>query len=132
MKSTLATVLTLGALGAAGLSLAPAAAASGGGGHGVRTSGSCSAGAHWTLKAKHDDGVIEVEGQVDSNRAGQNWRWSITDNGHRVKLGPARTAGASGSFSIERRIADRAGTDRIVFRAKRPATGQLCQGVVSL
>ena len=131
MKTIITTVLALGALGAAGLSLAPAATASGG--HpSVRTSGTCSAGAHWTVKAKHDDGVIEVEGEVDANAAGQAWRWSITDNGHRMALGPATTRGASGSFSIEKRIADRAGTDRIVFRATRAATGQLCQGVVRL
>lgn len=34
-----------------------------------------------TLKAKRDDGRIEVELGVDSNRAGQTWATRVTDNG---------------------------------------------------
>ena len=47
-----------------GLVLAPAASASGGG-TAVRSSGSCSSAGTWHLSAKHDDGRIEVEGEVD-------------------------------------------------------------------
>jgi hypothetical protein len=39
--------------------------------------GGCSGSAVWKLKAKPDDGRLEVEGEVDSNRAGQMWRWRI-------------------------------------------------------
>ena len=124
LTTCLATALGLG------LVLAPSAVASGGGG--VRAAGSCSSGATWTLKAKHDAGVIEVEGQVDSNHAGQSWKWSISDNGTVVRSGSATTTAPSGSFSVTRRIGNRAGVDHVVFRANRPATGQTCRGAVSV
>ena len=38
--------------------------ASGGGG-GVSSSGACTGGGHFQLKAKHDDGAIEMEYQVE-------------------------------------------------------------------
>ena len=124
VTATLSTALGLG------LVLAPAAAASGGGG--VQSSGTCSAHASWKLKAKHDDGRIEVEGQIDSNRAGQSWRWSIRDNGTLVRHGSATTTAPSGSFSVNRLIGNRAGTDHVVFRATRPATGVTCRGTVAV
>ena len=124
LTTCLATALGLG------LVLAPSASASGGGG--VRANGSCSSGATWSVKAKHDAGVIEVEGQVDSNHAGQAWNWSISDNGAVVRRGSATTTAPSGSFSVTRRIGNRAGADHVVFRANRPATGQTCRGTVSV
>ena len=125
LTTALATALGLG------LALAPSASASGGGA-GVRTAGSCSSGATWTLKAKHDDRLIQVEGEADTNRAGQAWNWSISDNGTVVRHGSATTRAPSGSFSVTRRIGNRAGADRVVFRATRPATGQTCRGAVTV
>ncbi len=123
---TAAVAITLGA----GLVLAPSASASGG--NAVRAAGSCSAGATWHVKAKHDNSRIEVEGQVDSNRAGQAWKWTISDNGSVVRSGSATTTARSGSFSVVRRIGDRTGTDHVVFRAIRPSSGQTCVGAVDV
>src|SRR5262245_44545404 len=92
--------------------------------------GSCSGSANWELQAKHDEGRMQVEGEVDANHNGQTWRWQIRHNGSVSARGSATTAGRSGSFSVERRVVDLSGTDRIVFRAVRPATGQVCRGVV--
>lgn len=94
----------------------------------IRT-GSCSGSADWKLKVKTDDGRLEVEGEVDSNRRGQEWRWAIVHNGSVSARGRAVTRGASGSFSIERRIVNLRGTDRVVFRAVRGS--QVCRGVVN-
>jgi hypothetical protein len=80
----------------------------------VERSGSCSAGARWDLKVKSDDGRLEVEGEVDSNQSGQTWRWRFRHNG---------------SFSVERRLVDLQGTDKIVFRARHD--GETCRGVVN-
>ncbi len=96
----------------------------------VRASGSCSARADWKLKAKADDGRLEVEFEVDSNRARQLWSWSMRDNGVRVAYGTARTTAPSGSFSVERRIRDRAGRDVITAYARHAATGQTCRARV--
>ncbi|HUR76253.1 MAG TPA: hypothetical protein VMZ00_18355 [Sporichthya sp.] len=120
----LAPLVLLSGLAAAG----PAAAK--GGGDVVRASGNCSGSADWKLKAKHDDGRIEVELEVDSNRAGQRWSWKLTDNGTKVASGQKTTAGRSGSFSIERRIGDRSGTDTIRLRAVRGS--QVCVGSLKI
>jgi hypothetical protein len=94
----------------------------------VRRTGACSGSADWKLKAKHDDGRIEVEWEVDSNRSGQTWRVRVFDNGARVVATRATTHDPSGSFSVERKITDRAGSDRIVARSRHLATGQVCRG----
>jgi hypothetical protein len=109
----------------------PAAPATAGGGDDDRVieRGSCSGTADWKLKVKTDDGRLEVEGEVDSNTSGQTWAWKIKDNGTVAAKGTATTAGASGSFSVERKIADASGTDRVVFKASY--AGQKCRGVIS-
>jgi hypothetical protein len=101
-------------------------------GDGVVRSGSCSSGAAWKLKAKPDNGRIEVEAEVDSNRVGQTWRWRLRHNGSLSARGTATTSGPSGSFSVTRRMANLAGTDTIRLRATRPATGEVCVGTVRL
>ena len=103
--------------------------ASGGGG-GVSSSGACTNGGHFELKAKHDNGSIEMEYQVDSNRAGQVWAVRITDNGKVVVSWNATTAGPSGSFTIRKVIADRPGMDKI--RARATFQNHPCGGAVSL
>src|SRR5690242_10323382 len=130
-RTTLATI-AVAALALPVAFVAPASASHGGGGNDVRTSGGCSGSAHWKLKAKPDNGRIEVEGEVDSNRAGQVWRWRIKHNGSVSAKGKATTGGASGSFTVHRRMTNLAGTDHFVFRAVRSATGEVCRGRVSL
>jgi hypothetical protein len=122
LVATLAT--TLGLVGASGVAHA--------GDREVIQRGDCSGSAVWKLKAKPDDGRLEVEGEVDSNRNGQSWNWQILHNGQVVQRGTAQTAGPSGSFSIERRVADAAGVDRIGWRAVNPASGQTCLGNVRI
>jgi hypothetical protein len=76
------------------------------------------------VKAKADDGRLEVEGEVDTNRRGQTWSWQMRRDGNVAARGTSTTAGRSGSFSVERKISNPAGRDRIVFRAVRG--GQVC------
>ena len=42
------------------------------------------------------------------------------------------TQAPSGSFSVERRIADMAGSDHIVARARNLASGQVCMGSLTI
>jgi hypothetical protein len=127
---TLLAALTLAALALA-LTTAPAVASHGGGGE-VRSRGGCDGPAVWKLKVKPEDGRIELEAEVDSNRSGQVWRWRIKHNGSISAKGSSATSGASGSFSVNRRMADLAGTDHFTFRAERRATGAVCRGTISL
>lgn len=133
------TARTLGSAGAAllvacaVLGAAPAAEARGGGDRvEVRRSGSCSAGAHWTLKSKQDDGALETELEVDSNRAGQRWSVVLRDNGDRVVATRRTTLRPSGSFSLERHHADRAGSDHVVAVARDLRSGQRCVASLTL
>jgi len=116
-----ATALTVG-LGVA--SVAPAVASD----DEVIKRGGCSGRADWKLKAKSDDGRIEVEGEVDSFRRGQQWRWRIRHDGHVSASGTATTTGPSGSFDVERRLTNAPGVDRIGWRARNVASGQTCRG----
>ena len=95
----------------------------------VIVTGRCSSGADWKLKVKTDDGRLEVEGEIDSNVAGQRWRWTLRHNGSVSDRGVATTTARSGSFEVERKVVDLAGTDALVFRAVRD--GQVCRGVVN-
>jgi hypothetical protein len=126
-----AAAMTVGLAAPPLVASAPAFASGGnGGGHGVSSSGACTNGGHFKLKAKHDDGKIEMEYEVDTNHAGQVWAVRITDNGAVVVKRHATTAGRSGSFTIRKRIADRAGQDKI--RAHATFRNHTCRGAVTL
>ena len=95
----------------------------------IRSGGCDNSAATWKLKAKSDDGKIEVEFQVDSNKVGQTWSVRMGDDGNRFYTGTKTTAGASGSFTVVRRISNRAGTDSIRARATRGTA--VCAGALN-
>jgi hypothetical protein len=103
----------------------------GGGGNDDRVikTGDCTDGTNWKLKVKTDDGRLEVEGEVDSNQSGQSWNWKIKDNGSVAAMGTDTTSGRSGSFSVERKISNKPGTDTVVFRATH--SGEVCTGTIA-
>lgn len=129
LKGT-AAALTVTATAFTGMALIAPAAHASGGSPGVQASGACSGSAHWKLKAKPDDGKIQVEFEVDSNVNGQNWAVRISDNGTSVFKGTRTTKAPSGSFTVSRRIGNRAGSDTIRARATHGA--QTCTGSVTL
>ena len=90
-------------------------------------SGDCTGGSDWKLKAKPDDGRLEVEFEVDQNKNGVRWHVVLKRNGNRVREANRTTQAPSGSFSYEKRIADPAGTDKIVGVATRD-NGERCRG----
>ncbi len=116
---------------AASVALAPAAHASGGGG-GVEVNGKCTGSGDSTLKAKSDNGRLEVEFQVDSNRVGQKWAVRLSDNGAQFFAGTRTTMAPSGSFEVRTFTANRAGADRIVARATNSATGEVCRATLTI
>ena len=90
-----------------------------------RATGRCTADSSAKLKVKRDDGKLETEFEVDQNRNGVRWTVRIRRNGKSVVRTSATTKAPSGSFSVERRIGDPAGSDRITARATSP-TGEVC------
>jgi hypothetical protein len=93
--------------------------------------GSCRGRTDWKVKASPEDGRIEVEGEVDSNRTGQRWRWRLLHNGSLSDRGTKATRGRSGSFEVRRVVVDLRGTDKLVFRARNRGSGEICRGVVN-
>jgi hypothetical protein len=85
----------------------------------VKAHGTCTNGATWKLKAKHDDARIQWEFEVDTNRAGQVWSVRVTDRGTTVFAGKRTTVAPSGSFSVERRTSNRSGADVVRATATR-------------
>jgi hypothetical protein len=93
--------------------------------------GNCSRSTDWKLKASPENGRIEVEGEIDSNRRGQEWRWRLLHNGSLSGRGVKTTKGTSGSFEVRRVVVDLRGTDYLVFATKNPTSGETCRGVVN-
>jgi hypothetical protein len=114
---------------AALLAAAAPSPAKDGDGRVIRT-GDCSGASDWKLKAKPDDGRLEVEFEVDQNRNGVAWKVKLRRNGKTVVSTTRRTAAPSGSFSLERRIGDPAGTDRISAVATRD--GETCRAALNI
>jgi hypothetical protein len=102
------------------------------GGRGIIKTGTCSAGHHWKLKAKSDDGRIETEFEVDQNRVGKRWHVTIARNGQAVFRGVRTTMAPSGSFEVRRLLAGPAAGTRIVATAKSLQTGETCRAALSL
>ena len=98
---------------------------------GVIKTGKCSNGASWKLKAKHDDARIEVEFEVDQNVNGRRWNVVLKRDGAVVFRGARLTRPPSGSFEVNRRIADPAGAVRIVATA-RAAAGGTCRAALTI
>ena len=98
----------------------------------ILRSGNCSGGGTWKLKGKIDDGLLDIEFEVDQNRSGRRWGVVITRDGTRVFRGARITRPPSGSFEINRRFRNPAGRDRIAATARNPADGRVCRGVVTV
>jgi hypothetical protein len=128
IATTLNAALVTGVLMTAAL---PAAHASGGGIK-VTDNGTCSGATVWKLKAKPDNSKIEVEGEIDSNKNGRVWTWTIKQNGTVAAKGQSTTKAPSGSFSVNRRLDNLAGSDTFVLRAVNTSSGEVCRGSVTL
>ena len=96
-----------------------------------RAAGPCTGHSTAKLKATPDNGRLATEFEVDQNRNGVTWTVSLRRNGTVATRTRATTAAPSGSFSVERRLANRAGTDTISARAVSPS-GEVCTASVTI
>ena len=90
--------------------------------------GSCSAGSTWKLKLSPEDGRIEVEVEVDSNRSGHLWSVRPRQNGVRFFKADRTTKPPSRSFEVERLRPNAQGPDSFVGRAINYRHGEVCRG----
>jgi hypothetical protein len=93
--------------------------------------GACSGASDWKLKLSPENGRIEVEYEVDSNRVGQTWRVRLFHNGERIFAGTRVTQAPSGSFTVRVVAPNRAGTDAFRAAATNVASGETCGGAAS-
>jgi hypothetical protein len=98
----------------------------------VIKSGACSGTSDWKLKLSPDNGKIEVEYQVDSNKAGQTWKVRLFENGNRIFAGTRTTQAPSGSFTVRVLAANTAGSDSFRARAENVNNGEVCGGSASI
>ena len=105
----------------------------GNGRHGGRiaSTGTCTAASTATLKVKRDNRRLQTEFEVDQNRSGVTWTVEIDSGGNPVVKTNATTAAPSGSFSLERRIANGIGSDSITATATSPS-GEVCSAAVTV
>jgi hypothetical protein len=112
--------------------LAPPAVASSQKSPEVLRSGTCSGGGTWKLKGGVDDGLLDIEFEVDQNRNGRRWSVVVTRDGTRVFRGVRITRPPSGSFELSRRFGNPAGRDRIVAVARNRADERVCRGAITV
>jgi hypothetical protein len=128
-------LILAGLVAATILAVTPAAfagSAKHGNGNGVEKEGQCTNGSNWKLKAKPDDGRLEVEFEVDQNVNGDTWAVRLKDNGMVFFKGTRVTHAPSGSFELERRTDNQAGTDQITARATNQRTGEVCRASLKI
>ena len=131
MQNTHSRWTRFGALAlVAATTLIPAASAQAKDGDVVKR-GNCSARADWKLKASPENGRIEAEGEVDSNKVGQTWSWKIRHNGSLSAKGTRTTKASSGSFTVRRVLVNVKGPDNIGFRARNLKSGEVCRGALT-
>lgn len=94
--------------------------------------GACSGASTWKLKLSPQDGQIQVEYEVDSNKVGQTWAVRLFQNGNRIFAGRRVTQAPSGSFTVRVLANDTVGTDAFRGRATNLATGEVCRGTASI
>lgn len=96
----------------------------------VRVTGSCTGASTSKLKLKLEDAGLEAEFEVDQNRVGVTWQWTFKRGTQTLATGAAATRAPSGSFSVNRVIANTPGPDTIVATATR--AGETCSAVATL
>lgn len=127
-------LILAGLVAATILAVTPAAFAgtAKGGRDGVQKQGKCTASSTWKLKAKPDNGRLEVEFEVDQNVNGDTWMVRLKDNGMVFFKGTRVTQPPSGSFEVKARTDNLAGTDQITARAKNQSTGEVCRAALKI
>jgi hypothetical protein len=93
--------------------------------------GPCSKTSDWKLKLSPEDGKIEVEFEVDSDKVGQTWHIRITKDGTRIFGGTRVTRAPSGSFELRLVTGNTPGNDVFRARAVHRPTDEVCRGAAT-
>ncbi|HYJ22365.1 MAG TPA: hypothetical protein VEW07_10120 [Solirubrobacterales bacterium] len=92
----------------------------------IEVAGSCTGASSAKLDLSEEDGGIEVEFEVDQNRAGVRWNATLKRNGAPVVSAHPTTRGPSGSFELRRVLVDGPAAEVINAKAVSPS-GEICR-----
>ena len=92
--------------------------------------GTCTSGAVWDLDVERDDGMLEIDFDVDRARPSENFRVVVKVNRQRVWRTNLRTD-RDGDVWFTRMVRDRRGPDRVTVRMVSPR-GDVCRGSVRI
>jgi hypothetical protein len=95
-----------------------------------RVAGECSGDSTSKLKVRLRDGRLKTEFEVDQNVVGVTWAVELSRNAAVAVQTTRTTRAPSGSFSIERRLRNGAGRDKISAEATSP-TGEVCTATIT-
>jgi hypothetical protein len=93
--------------------------------------GACDGTSRWELSLEKEHGRVEVDLELDTRRSGRAWRIRMAHDGAAF-LTVRRVTDREGEIDLDRRRADRAGKDRISFRAVDTVNGEVCRGSVRI
>jgi len=93
--------------------------------------GSCSGSSRWELSLEKEHGQIEVDLDIDTIRSGRAWRVRMSHDGTAF-LTTRRVTDRHGEIDVDRHRNDRAGRDRISFRAVDLVNGEVCRGSLGI
>lgn len=93
--------------------------------------GTCDGTSRWELSLEKEFGRIEIDLELDTRRSGRAWRIRMAHDGAAF-LTVRRVTDREGEIDLDRRRSDRAGKDRISFRAVDTVNGEVCRGSVRI
>jgi hypothetical protein len=96
----------------------------------ARVDGTCTGGVRSELRLKADDGLLELEFELDRARAGAQWRIVLVHERRVVWKGMRRTR-SGGSVEVRSTLRDLPGADTVTARAWGPA-GLGCRATATL
>jgi len=89
--------------------------------------GTCTLGGTVAMQLQHSDrGLLEAGFEVDQVKVGSVWRVHLVHNGVTYFTGRRAAAAPDGTFSVDRVLTDRPGTDTVTGRARNTITGNTC------
>ena len=88
--------------------------------------GRCSATSAWDLSLEKERGRIDIDVDIESRQAGEQWTVKVMHNG-RTAFDRTRTTDDEGELDVDRTVRNKRGTDTIAFTA-RSSAGETCRG----
>ncbi len=136
MRRTRRTIAVLaGTATGAGLLIAAAPAADAAGVERQKY-GTCSQGSTWKLELEREHGLIDVDFDADTPRAGVTWKVKIkhkrVKNNKKWVYRSTTRSDRDGEVDVDRHLKNRKGKDRVVVRVKSRATGEVCRAALTI